>query len=211
MKCPLCEARSTRRFYETPSKRYFQCDRCALVWLDPSHRLDADAERQEYLLHENSPDDPGYRQFLSRALHPLLERIAPQSAGLDFGCGPGPTLSVMLAEHGHTVALYDPFFFPDREPLAQHYDFITATEVVEHLHQPGAVLQQLVDGLRPGGWLIIMTKRVRDATAFASWHYKNDPTHVCFFHDESFVWLAQHLNLHLDVIGPDVVALQKPS
>ena len=210
MNCPLCEAQSAQIFYTAPSKTYFQCDQCALVWLDPAHRLDRDAERREYLLHENRPNDLGYRRFLSRAVEPLLERIKPNSTGLDFGCGPGPTLSVMLEEHGHIVSLYDPFFFPDTTPLEQRYDFITATEVVEHLHQPGEVLQQLCDKLRPGAWLIIMTKRVRDAEAFATWHYKNDPTHVCFFHDDTFEWFAQHLNLNLHVVGPDVVALEKP-
>jgi len=32
--------------------------------------------------------------------------------GLDYGCGPGPTLSVMLREKGFKMADYDPFFKP---------------------------------------------------------------------------------------------------
>jgi len=52
---------------------------------------------------KNSPDDPRYRAFLSRLFIPLNERIAPESCGLDFGSGPGPTLSVMFEEQGHTM------------------------------------------------------------------------------------------------------------
>jgi len=32
-------------------------------------------------------------------------KIAPISLGLDFGSGPGPTLSLMLEEQGHRVAI----------------------------------------------------------------------------------------------------------
>ena len=39
----------------------------------------------------------------------------------------------MLEESGHRVALYDVFYVPDTLALAASYDFITATEVVEHL------------------------------------------------------------------------------
>jgi len=131
------------------------------------------------------------------------------ASGLDFGCGPGPVLAEMLAAAGHSVALYDKFYFPDASVLQGAYDFITATEVVEHLEQPRAVLEQLTGLLRPAGWLAIMTKRVRDQAAFARWHYIQDPTHIVFFADHTFIWLSQHLGCRLTVCGPDVVLLQK--
>ena len=46
------------------------------------------------------------------------------------------------------MSLYDPFFFPDRTRLSRRYDFITATEVVEHLHRPGEELERLWAMLR---------------------------------------------------------------
>ena len=42
----------------------------------------------------------------------------------------------MFEEMGHTVALYDYFYANDPFVLHHLYDFITATEVVEHLHNP---------------------------------------------------------------------------
>ena len=89
------------------------------------------------------------------------------------------------------------------------YDFICATEVVEHLHHPGAELAHLWSLLRPGGWLGIMTKLVRDRSAFKQWHYKNDPTHVCFFSEETRRWWARQHHASIEFVGADVILLQR--
>ena len=54
-----------------------------------------------------------------------------------------------------------------------------------------------------------MTKRAADREAFAQWHYKQDPTHVCFWSDTSLQWLANDLSADLEIIGSDVALLQK--
>jgi SAM-dependent methyltransferase len=141
---------------------------------------------------------------------PLLARLTPGSRGLDFGSGPGPALARMLTEAGHDVALYDPFYAPRRAVLTGRYDFITATEVVEHLHRPGPELDRLYRLLNPGGLLGIMTKRVIDRERFARWHYINDPTHVCFFSGATFDWLAARWQARLDFVDRDVIIIIKP-
>jgi len=115
----------------------------------------------------------------------------------------------MLEEWGHTVSLYDPFFYPDRSTMTGPFDFITATEVAEHLYQPGLVLDDLFGRLKPGAWLGLMTKRVTDRAAFETWHYKSDPTHVCFFHVETMRWLAHRWAARIEVISADVVLFQR--
>jgi SAM-dependent methyltransferase len=208
--CPLCEQHDSRFFYEDKRRPYYQCQCCALVFVPQEYLLDAEAEKAHYDLHENDPLDAGYRRFLSRTAEPLLERLAPHSKGLDFGCGPGPALAMMLQEAGHEMALYDVYFHPDRSVLAQRYDFVTATEVIEHLYQPNQIWQQWLNLVKPGGWLGVMTKLVKDVEAFASWHYKNDITHVCFYSQETFNYLAQRDNLQIEFIGNDVILLRKP-
>ncbi|MEX0606514.1 MAG: class I SAM-dependent methyltransferase, partial [Halofilum sp. (in: g-proteobacteria)] len=170
---------------------------------------DTAAEKAHYDRHDNDPADPRYRRFLSRAADALMARIDPPARGLDFGSGPGPTLSVMLEEAGYTVALYDKVYAPDPAPFNANYDFITATEVFEHLDAPAETIELLLDSLRPGGWLIIMTKRAGDYEAFTRWHYTGDPTHITFFSEETFRWVARRWNLGLEIAGPDVVALCK--
>jgi 2-polyprenyl-3-methyl-5-hydroxy-6-metoxy-1,4-benzoquinol methylase len=178
------------------------------VFVPSTYYLDRAAERAEYDLHRNTVDDPGYRAFLSRLALPLIACLAPGSSGLDFGCGPGPALAAMLREAGHRVSLYDSFYQPERSVLDLRYDFICATEVVEHLHQPGAELSRLWSLLKPGGVLGIMTKLVRGREAFAGWHYKNDPTHVCFFSEQTWHWWAREHGARLEIIGADVILLQ---
>ena len=107
------------------------------------------------------------------------------------------------------MELYDPFYAPDIEALERQYDFITASEVVEHLHHPRRDLDRLWACLKPNGTLGIMTKRVIDGEAFRAWHYKADPTHVCFFSIETFRWLANHWSATWAVAGKDVVLFTK--
>ena len=180
------------------------------MFVHPEAFLEPAQERAVYDRHQNSPDDPRYRRFLSRLFDPVAVRLRPESQGLDFGSGPGPTLSVMFEEASHTVRVFDPIYADDAAVFETQYDFITASEVVEHLHRPGEELERLWDCLLPGGVLGVMTKRVLDETAFSRWHYKNDPTHVCFFALQTFEWLADHWGARLDVAGDDVVVFEKP-
>jgi hypothetical protein len=139
----------------------------------------------------------------------LNETLAETSRGLDFGCGPGPALAAMFREAGHSVALYDPFYVPDSSVLNDSYDFISATEVVEHLYLPGHELSRLWRILAAGGTLGVMTKLVLDQEAFSGWHYKNDPTHVCFFSRQTWRWWAQKHGARLTFAAADVVLLKK--
>ncbi len=207
--CPLCLHQQTHPYFSDKRRDYLQCGQCALVFVDPSQRLDATTEKAHYDLHENDPSDAGYRRFLSRIADPLAERISPQSHGLDFGCGPGPTLSILLQERGHEMELYDLYYHPDKAVLEHKYDFITATEVIEHLYDPYNVWQQWLNLVKPKGWIGLMTKMVIDVDAFATWHYKNDITHVIFFSRETFQFLAERDKLELEFIGNDVILLRK--
>ncbi len=208
--CPLCGGRSVVLFHRDQRRDYLQCRRCELVWVPADQQLPAREEKAVYDLHENHPADAGYRRFLGRLLLPLQARLAANSRGLDFGCGPGPVLAKMFAEAGHTMALFDVFYAPDEAVWSRDYDFITATEVVEHLRQPGGEMERLWSRLKPGGWLGIMTKLVRDAEAFSRWHYIQDPTHVTFFSRATFSWLAARWQTRAEFIGADVILLHKP-
>lgn len=208
MHCPLC-AGAGSDFHRDRRRAYLRCVRCLLVWVPADFLLSPEQEKAEYDLHRNSPGDPAYRGFLGRLATPLLQRLAPGSSGLEFGCGPGPALAAMLREAGHRVTLYDPFYFPDAGALEGCYDFVTATEVVEHLHRPGAELERLWSLLRPGGTLAVMTKLVRDREAFSTWHYRRDPTHVCFFSRDTWHWWAQCHAASLVFLEADVILLAK--
>lgn len=209
--CPLCRQTQVRALVSVEGRDYLRCDACQASFLHPAQRLDAAAERAFYDTHCNDTADPGYRRFLARLATPLLARLAPASRGLDYGCGPGPALAQMLEEGGHTVACYDPFYRPDTALLQARYDFVTCTEVAEHFHAPAEEFERLAALLRPGGWLAVMTCFQTDDARFATWHYRRDPTHVVFYREATFAWLAAHLgHWRLEVPAKDVALLRKP-
>jgi len=207
--CPLCRTDYVRSFFRDNRRDYYRCGVCCLVFVPPWQFLSPEEEKKRYDLHRNSPDDPDYRRFLSRMFIPLQRWLAPGSAGLDFGSGPGPTLSGMFKEAGHSMAIFDHFYEHVPSVLEEHYDFITATEVVEHLHDPHQELERLWACLNEGGWLGIMTSHAVPQEAFPRWHYKNDPTHVCFFSPQTFAWLALQWNAELTFADIDVVFFRK--
>jgi hypothetical protein len=207
--CPLCGADDAALYLEEREQTYWRCGRCVLIFLSPVAWLDAPAEKARYDLHRNDPADRGYRDFLSRLMDPLLARVAPGSEGLDFGSGPGPALSVMLAERGRPTACYDPFYARDESVWARTYDFITATEVFEHLRHPAEEIDRLFSALRPGGWLAVMTSPPPPIEKFRNWHYKRDATHVCFYSRETFEYIARRWDAMPEYFDHGVVLLGK--
>jgi SAM-dependent methyltransferase len=149
-------------------------------------------EAAHYAKHENDPADPAYRRFLARAIEPLLAVVPRGASGLDYGCGPGPTASLMLRAAGVHCVDYDPFFFPNPGALCgrERYDCIVCTETCEHFHQPLRDFALLDRLLKPGGWLALMTEPRDPEASFASWWYPGDPTHVSFFAPSTIDWLA---------------------
>ena len=208
--CPVCGAVDVRPFMEVDGRAYLRCLACEATFVPPAQRPAAAVERAEYELHRNDPSDPGYRRFLDRLARPLLARLAPASAGLDYGCGPGPALADMLCAAGHRMTLYDPFFAPDPDALARTYDFVTCTEVAEHFHDPAGEFARLDGLLRPGGWLAVMTCFQTDDARFAGWHYRRDPTHVVFYREATFRVLADRFGWQCEVPCKDVVLMRKP-
>lgn len=212
--CPLCGSTSIVPYHRDKVRDYLYCRTCNLIFVPPAQHLSAVDEKACYDLHDNQPSDPGYRRFLDRLFIPLNQRLTPSSQGLDFGCGPGSALAQMFEEAGHAVALYDPYYAPDESVLSARYDFITLSEVAEHLGEPGKELDCLWNSLAPGGWLGIMTKRARDEEAFRTWHYITDPTHIGFFSEATFQWLTRRwssmgIPATLVITGNDVVLIEK--
>ncbi len=208
--CPVCRNKAPKRFVTVGEREYWSCSICEARFLDPAQKPQSKQEYAHYLLHENDPDDPRYRKFLSRLCGPLLEALDGSLLGLDYGCGPGPALAMMLQEAGHSVEIYDPYFFPDAKLLERTYDFITCTEVVEHFHNPAGQFEKLDAMLRPGAWLAIMTCFQTDDARFADWHYRKDPTHVVFYRESTMRWLAENRGWSCKIPIKDVALMRKP-
>jgi len=188
--CPLCRSSAVHDFASVHGRSYGECAVCRLIHLAPVHRLPPAAERAEYETHRNDPADPGYRRFLSRVTNPLVRILSECAEGLDYGSGPGPTLSVMLREQGLPMEIYDPFFAPERRVLERTYDFITCTETAEHFFEPAEEFDRLHRMLKMGGVLALMTEVYVGQPEFAHWRYARERSHTSFYRPETMGWLA---------------------
>lgn len=208
--CLLCASKDVAPHVRVHERVYCACEECGLIFVPGSLHPSAEEERRRYETHNNDPSDEGYRSFLRQVADPLSERIAPPAQGLDFGSGPGPTLSIMLEERGFEMAVYDPFFAADNNVLNRTYDFITCTETAEHFHAPAEEFDRLYGMLRPGGWLSVMTQWA-DGKDFKHWYYARDVTHVCFYSSKTMAWLADRFGYDLETPRRNVALFRKHS
>jgi len=207
--CPLCSSKLTENLHKDSHREYLKCSHCDFVFVPKIYHLTEEDERARYDTHNNDPEDDRYRNFLNQLLKPLKERIPKNASGLDFGSGPGPTLSLMLEGRGYSVDLYDKFYARNDAVFDRQYDFITASEVVEHLRQPLVELSRLMGLLKSNGVLAIMTQILTPQIDFEQWYYKNDPSHVGFFSEKVLNFLAEKWQTELYVISERVVIFKK--
>ncbi|HPB32266.1 MAG TPA: class I SAM-dependent methyltransferase [Candidatus Sumerlaeota bacterium] len=207
--CVLCGATGPfRRIAGPMGKGYRLCSECRLIFMEREFLPGPEQEKQRYMAHRNGPDQPGYLLFLNQAIQPALPHLSERMHGLDYGCGPVPTLSVILRSHGLQCHDYDPLFFP--EIPTGRFDFIFATEVLEHLFHPGEELARIAGLLNPGGIFAAMTEPWTDTDTFLRWSYAQDFTHVCFYHEDTMAHIrTTHGFELLDHANPRVWVMKK--
>jgi SAM-dependent methyltransferase len=198
--CPLCFRKESFTDLTGPDKRiYRKCAHCQLIFSEDQYLPSLEVETDRYVRHNNGLHHPGYVRFLNQAIEPGLSYLKKGMEGLDFGCGPVPTLSVLVKEQGFACDDYDPIFFPDLPD--KKYDFIFATECFEHFFSPAAELEVLKNHLKPGGYLIVMTEPWISIDVFHKWYYATDRTHVTFFHRKTFDYIALKYEFELIETG----------
>jgi len=205
LNCPLCNCQAAflLTFRQAP---YYLCNTCHGVFKDPAHFLSPQDEQARYQTHNNDVNDPGYQRFVSPIVEAVCKYFDPQKhKGLDFGAGTGPVATKLLREKGFEIALYDPFFHNFPETLKDTYDFIISCEVVEHFYFPKIEFQQLKNMLKPDGKLILMTELRLDGADFSKWYYKNDPTHVFFYHQKTFQFIQKQFAFESVQIGKRLI------
>ena len=81
--------------------------------------------------------------------------------------------------------------------------------MIEHLHGPAAIFEQLDRLLRPGGWLGLMTRFQDDDASFPTWYYRRDPTHVVFYREETLRWIAETMGWSCEIPELHVALMRK--
>ena len=192
MKCLLCSSK-TKLFYTEKEKSYFQCTNCECICMDTQNFPSNKKELERYLEHNNDIEDKGYQKFVQPIVSSVLKNFKKEHGGLDFGCGPGPVISKLLQDKNYTITPYDPFFVNDTSALTKKYDYIVCCEVIEHFHNPLQEFNLLKSLLKPNGKLYCMTDLYSEEIDFKKWYYKNDQTHVIFYHKNTFKWIQKNI------------------
>ena len=192
MDCPLCFSKG-KLFYSQPERSYWECTHCKGIFLGKDHYPDPDTERERYLTHNNDINDPRYQKFVSPIVESVKKNFDPEKhVGLDFGAGTGPVITQLLSDSGFVVSAYDPFFLPFPGLLQKSYNFIVCCEVIEHFHNPAKEFDLLKSILLPDGKLFCMTHMYHPTISFPNWYYKNDPTHVFIFQENTFQFIKEN-------------------
>jgi len=192
MECLICRS---------PTKEYndikldiktYKCNTCKYLFKDPETFWELEEQKKRYDLHQNNPEDAGYRSYFQNFLDFVFSIIDIPKSVLDFGCGESELLADMICEMGASAVGYDPIYRPQKEYKLQRYDLITSVEVFEHLHNPSKVFNHLISLLDEGGVLAIRTEFLpEEMSDYFRWYYRLDPTHVGFFSIDTFRYLAK--------------------
>lgn len=205
--CSLCYSEAAL-FSKVNQKQYYKCSGCSSVLLNSAHYLPREEEKKRYEEHNNDVDDTRYQKFVSPIVNSIMELFTTDHIGLDFGAGTGPVITKLLKDKEYNIDLYDPYFHNHPEKLSVQYDYIACCEVMEHFHHPEKEFKLLRSLLKPGGALFCMTELYSENLEFAKWYYRNDPTHVFFYHEEAFNWIKTNLNYSESIIDGRLIILR---
>lgn len=209
MKCPVCDQQnlSSLSSHERP---FHHCRDCDYIFQNPESRLQRPQEEARYLEHNNDLEDPRYLKYLEKTWS-QVESPKPGAFVLDYGCGPARGLEAVLRDSEFRVASYDPIFWPrDLEQEFGKVDVLFCSEVIEHIYEPAKIFSQWNQLLKPDGVITLRTGFHPGADNMSDWWYASDETHIGFFNETTFEFIAEKWGWTLiKVHGPYVVASKK--
>ncbi|GIU42928.1 methyltransferase domain-containing protein [Shewanella colwelliana] len=208
-RCPLCSNDNCVPFYQDRKRAIYRCKACELLFADANSHLPPAAELNKYQTAANK--HKALQQFVMSLLEQCAQQTTQPLLGLNFGRTLETSVVNTISQRGHQLYQYDPFFAPDHSLLKQQYDFIACYKVFEHFRFPNKEWNLLCSILKPGGWIAINTQLLVQLNGFAKWHHKNNLTHVSFYQQATFQFLAQQADFKLLFASNDLILVQKPS
>jgi hypothetical protein len=202
MKCPLCNYHSTTFLLKGDAREYWFCGNCYLVFVPLEFFISKKEEIARYLEHNNTLNNEGYVKMFQKKINTINKTCLDINTVLDYGCGYEPVLKTLLGREGYQADGYDLNFY-SREELGKKYDLVISTETFEHIKKPGEDLARLMSKISSKGYLAIMTrfyplkKRALCLESFSEWYYKRDPTHIAFYSQKTFSWIAHEFKMKI--------------
>jgi SAM-dependent methyltransferase len=197
--CPICDHTEKKKLGEKDDFEIFMCRRCRSIFAETINGAEAVWDYSDYYHDENlsAPD------FVHTILGEVITGFASYRQNnrfLDVGCGAGtileeaakqgwdaeglemsPPAVEALRKRGFEIfcGTLNEASYPDN-----HFDVITASEVIEHVENPGEVLREMARILRPNGLLWMTTPHangISTKTLGAHWSIIAPPEHLHLF------------------------------
>ena len=212
--CPLCGSERYTTAFEEPPYAVRRCGKCGLGWVTPRRSQEdlVALYADDSYWRSQSPKEIGYYNYRSdeelylktfrRRLGFALRGGPRSGVALDVGCAAGFCMAVLRERgfevHGvevsETIARHaiDHFGFDtvhigtlESAPYAERsFDLITMWDVVEHVVDPQALLQEARRLLKPGGLLVVETQDIDSRFARRlgpRWHHFKHHEHILHF------------------------------
>ncbi|MCK9454322.1 MAG: class I SAM-dependent methyltransferase [Sulfurimonas sp.] len=196
-KCKICNNSTTLITDTKTQKIYNKCLECCYIFLEESFYIDEAREKSHYDKHHNSFESLGYVKMFEDMIEEFVsEHKKGIKTALDFGCGEGEVLPILLERSGIKCDRYDLFYFPKKVYEGKKYDLILSTEVFEHLQNPLEVFKKLLLHVEKNGYILLMSAfHPSNDEEFLRWWYIRDITHIGFFNITTFKYIAKELGI----------------
>ena len=205
--CAVCGADRPEPFADKDGYDFVRCAECGFVYLSP---MPSDAELAA--LYNADGTAAGYdakRRSRSRRAHMKLARFFPyawRKEALDLGCGGGLMVAALgriarravgldIAREAVAAARAE---FPQHDFIAADYraadlpdetfDFVHASEIIEHVNDLDAFMDFVARVVRPGGHVYVTTPDIghpKVPAEIRDWDVFAPPRHVQFFDERT--------------------------
>jgi 2-polyprenyl-3-methyl-5-hydroxy-6-metoxy-1,4-benzoquinol methylase len=191
--CRLCGSPRTKLRIQLDGYGVYRCQECDAVFSDLTAEQAAKLYDAEYFTEEFGPyfaalfgdaDDTPIRKHFTRYLD-TLERAVPGGRLLDVGCAAGLFLDVArargwevegveISDHAASVAREKRGLevivgdVMDISLPEQHFDAVSMLDVLEHIIEPGTLLDRVRGLIKPGGALMLVLPNDRNLTTMTA-------------------------------------------
>lgn len=153
------------------------------------------------ILHVGCTDYPFFQENLEvgHLLHQKVSRCAQQLIGIDLA----EEDVLAMQNHGFDVRLINAETM-SKTLLPEQFDIILLADVIEHIPNPGLVLDEAKKLLRENGKIIISVPNAFGIVRFLKSFFRYEqvhPDHVSYYSSSTLETLAHRFNLHISELA----------
>jgi SAM-dependent methyltransferase len=218
--CPLCGHHEHRLVFERPdhthqvgheSFRIVSCASCSFVFVNPRPTVRAIHAYYPHEFYQGGQSPADLLRDKKSTLDARMHLVSGLSVGrvLDVGCQKGEFLERMRQRGWEVVGVEFSSKPPNTFGLPIHYtvlkdapldprsfDLITLWAVLEHVHDPVAVLKEVKRLLKPGGRALVLVPNF-DSIPGRFLRHDDVPRHLLMFTRRTFRFAAQAAGLRV--------------